>query len=105
MLHTHAENRANVIIGKRIKHRLPLTAKNDQLCRAQNAQLMGNGRHRHAKQTCDVTHAKLAAKQRVQDLNARAIPEYFEKLRKVDQGVLAWKLPAQTLEWLTVSVQ
>ena len=88
MLQTLVDNGLHMVVGKGIKHGLPLPAGFDQPGVFQRPQLVGDGGLGHAQKLRNVAHAYLRLKQDVQNPNPGGITENPEQLRQIVQGVL-----------------
>jgi len=74
-----------------VEHVLAFLARLHQLGRAQQPQLMRDGRRADVQNRRDIAHAEFAQGQRVQDANPGMIPKQAEDLRQAGRGSVAQK--------------
>ena len=88
MLHALSENGTDMIVGKRVKDRLAVTAVLHKRSLLEYAELMRDCGHAHSDKRGDIAYAKLRLEQRIQYLDAGAVTEYLVKLSKVEKKIL-----------------
>jgi hypothetical protein len=92
MIHTHLQNRPDMVIGQRIQHRFARSAAPHQSCLPQYAKLMGNCRLCHRQRIRNVADTLLSRCQYLEYFASCTVAEDLEQLRKITQRIFVRKI-------------